>query len=66
MGDVTRILADIEQGDSRAAEQFLPLVCDELRKLAGRKMAQQNPGQTLRATALVHEAFCRHPLMSSL
>src|SRR6266568_3670480 len=59
MGDVTRILADIEQGDPRAAEQLLPLVYDELRKLAAQKMAQENPGQTLQATALVHEAYIR-------
>jgi RNA polymerase sigma factor (TIGR02999 family) len=59
MGDVTRILADIEQGDPRAAEQLLPLVYDELRKLAAQKMAQENPGQTLQATALVHEAYLR-------
>src|SRR5580765_5608360 len=59
MGDVTRILADIEQGDPRAAEQLLPLVYDELRKLAAVKMAQEKPGQTLQATALVHEAWLR-------
>src|SRR5947208_188925 len=59
MGDVTRILADIEQGDPRAAEQLLPLVYEELRRLAAQKMAQENPGQTLQATALVHEAYVR-------
>src|SRR4029077_17052863 len=59
MGDVTRILADIEQGDPRAAEQLLPLVYDELRNLAAQKMAQENPGLTLQATALVHEAYLR-------
>src|SRR5882757_4462283 len=59
MGDVTRILADIEQGDPHAAEQLLPLVYDELRKLAAQKMAQENPGQTLQSTALVHEAYLR-------
>lgn len=59
MGDVTRILADIEQGDPRAAEQLLPLVYDELRKLAAQKMAQEKPGQTLQATALVHEVYVR-------
>jgi RNA polymerase sigma factor (TIGR02999 family) len=59
MGDVTRILADIEQGDPRAAEKLLPLVYEELRKLAAQKMAQENPGQTLQATALVHEAYVR-------
>src|SRR6266566_945285 len=59
MGDVTRILADIEQGNPRAAEQLMPLVYDELRKLAAQKMAQENPGQTLQATALVHDAYIR-------
>jgi RNA polymerase sigma factor (TIGR02999 family) len=59
MGDVTRILADIEQGDPQAAEQLLPLVYDELRKLAAQKMAHENPGQTLQATALVHDAYIR-------
>src|SRR5438067_4646353 len=59
MCDVTRILADIEQGDPRAAEQLLPLVYDQLRRLAAQKLAQENPGQTLQATALVHEAYLR-------
>src|SRR6266513_2071974 len=59
MCDVTRILADIEQGDPRASEQLLPLVYDELRRLAAHKMAQEKPGQTLNATALVHEAYLR-------
>jgi RNA polymerase sigma factor (TIGR02999 family) len=59
MSEVTRILSAIEQGDPRAAEQLLPLVYDELRKLAARKMAQEAPGQTLQATALVHEAYLR-------
>jgi RNA polymerase sigma factor (TIGR02999 family) len=59
MSDVTRILSAIEQGDSSAAEQLLPLVYDELRKLAAAKMAQEKPGQTLQATALVHEAYIR-------
>jgi RNA polymerase sigma factor (TIGR02999 family) len=59
MADVTRILAEIEQGDPAAAEQLLPLVYDELRKLAAWKMAQEAPGQTLQATALVHEAYIR-------
>ena len=59
MTDVTQILSQIEQGDPRAAEQLLPLVYDELRKLAAAKMAQEKPGQTLQATALVHEAFLR-------
>src|SRR5262249_33549159 len=59
MNDVTRILSAIEQGDPQAAEQLLPLVYDELRKLAARKLAQEKPGQTLEATALVHEAYLR-------
>jgi RNA polymerase sigma factor (TIGR02999 family) len=59
MSDVTRILSAIEQGDPSAAEQLLPLVYDELRKLAAQKMAQEAPGQTLQATALVHEAYIR-------
>lgn len=59
MTDVTRILRAIEQGDPQAAEQLLPLVYDELRKLAAAKMARENPGQTLQATALVHEAYVR-------
>ena len=59
MSDVTQILFAIEQGDAQAAEQLLPLVYEELRKLATAKMAQENPGQTLQATALVHEAFVR-------
>jgi RNA polymerase sigma factor (TIGR02999 family) len=59
MSDVTRILTKIEQGDLAAAEQLLPLVYDELRKLAAVKLAQEKPGQTLQATALVHEAYVR-------
>jgi RNA polymerase sigma factor (TIGR02999 family) len=59
MSEVTRILSAIEQGDPHAAEQLLPLVYDELRKLAGQKLAQENPGQTLQATALVHDAYIR-------
>ena len=59
MSDVTRILSAIEQGDASAAEELLPLVYDELRKLAAQKMAQEKPGQTLQATALVHEAYIR-------
>ena len=59
MTDVTRILSAIQQGDPRAAEQLLPLVYDELRRLAAEKMAQERPGQTLQATALVHEAYLR-------
>jgi RNA polymerase sigma factor (TIGR02999 family) len=59
MNDVTRVLSAIEQGDPQAAEQLLPLVYDELRKLAAQKLAQENPGQTLQATALVHEAYLR-------
>jgi RNA polymerase sigma factor (TIGR02999 family) len=59
MGDVTRVLADIERGDPRAAGQLLPLVYDELRKLAAARLAREAPGQSLQATALVHEAFLR-------
>ena len=59
MSDVTRILSQIESGDPSAAEQLLPLVYDEPRKLAAAKMAQEKPGQTLQATALVHEAYIR-------
>ncbi len=59
MADFTQILNAIEQGDPHAAEQLLPLVYDELRKLAAQKMAQESPGQTLQATALVHEAYLR-------
>lgn len=59
MNEVTRILSAIEQGEPHAAEQLLPLVYDELRKLAAQKMAQEKPGQTLQATALVHEAYVR-------
>src|SRR4051794_13749476 len=59
MPHVTRILSQIEQGDPQASEQLLPLVYDELRKLAAAKLAQEKPGQTLQATALVHEAYLR-------
>jgi RNA polymerase sigma factor (TIGR02999 family) len=59
MSDVTRILSAIEQGDPHAAAQLLPLVYDELRQLAAQKLAQEKPGQTLQATALVHEAYLR-------
>jgi len=59
MSDVTRILDRVEQGDPRAAEELLPLVYDELRKLAAQKMANEAPGQTLQPTALVHEAWLR-------
>jgi RNA polymerase sigma factor (TIGR02999 family) len=59
MSEVTRILSAIEQGDARAAEQLLPLVYDELRRLAAAQLAQEKPGQTLQATALVHEAYLR-------
>jgi RNA polymerase sigma factor (TIGR02999 family) len=59
MSEVTRILNAIEQGDAHAADQLLPLVYDELRKLAAQKLAQEKPGQTLQATALVHEAYLR-------
>jgi RNA polymerase sigma factor (TIGR02999 family) len=59
MNEVTRILSAIEQGDPLAAEQLLPLVYAELRKLAAQRLAQEKPGQTLQATALVHEAYLR-------
>jgi RNA polymerase sigma factor (TIGR02999 family) len=59
MSEVTRILSAIDQGDPHAAEQLLPLLYDELRKLAAQKLAQEKPGQTLQATALVHEAYVR-------
>src|SRR6516225_8781031 len=59
MSDVTRLLSAIEQGDPHAAAELLPLVYDELRRLAAQKMAQEAPGQTLQATALVHEAYIR-------
>ena len=59
MSDVTQILTAIEQGDPHAAEQLLPVVYDELRKLAAARLAQEKPGQTLQATALVHEAYLR-------
>ncbi len=59
MSEVTRILSQIESGDPSAAEQLLPLVYDELRKLAAARLAQEKPGQTLQATALVHDAYLR-------
>jgi hypothetical protein len=59
MSDVTRILSQIELGDPTAAKQLLPLVYEELRKLAAAKLAQEKPGQTLPATALVHDAYLR-------
>ncbi len=59
MSDITRILSQIESGDPPAAEQLLPLIYDELRKLAAAKLAHEKPGQTLQATALVHEAYLR-------
>src|SRR3982751_4879990 len=59
MSEVTRILAAVEQGDPGAAEQLLPLVYDELRKLAAARLADEKPGQTLQPTALVHEAYVR-------
>jgi RNA polymerase sigma factor (TIGR02999 family) len=59
MSEVTRILSAIEQGDPRAAAQLLPLVYHELRQLAAQRLAQEKPGQTLQATALVHEAYLR-------
>src|SRR5437667_8324867 len=63
MSEVTRILSQIDHGDAACAEQLLPLVYNELRKLAAEKMAHEKPGQTLEATALVHEAYLR--LMAS-
>src|SRR6478752_7570657 len=59
MNEVTRILSAIDQGDAHAAEQLLPMVYEELRKLAAAKLVQEKPGQTLQATALVHEAYLR-------
>ena len=59
MNDVTRVLAAVERGDPRAAEQLLPLVYDELRKLAAQRLAAEKPGQTLQPTALVHDAYLR-------
>jgi RNA polymerase sigma factor (TIGR02999 family) len=59
MTEVTRILSAIEAGDMHAGEQLLPLLYDDLRKLAAQKLAQEKPGQTLQATALVHEAYVR-------
>ena len=59
MTDVTQLLSQIESGDPSAAEQLLPLVYDELRRLAAARLAQERPGQTLEATALVHEAYLR-------
>ena len=59
MTKVTRILSRIERGDPSAAEQLLPLVYDELRKLAAQRLAKENPGQTMQATALVHDVFVR-------
>jgi RNA polymerase sigma factor (TIGR02999 family) len=59
MSEVTRVLAAIERGEPRAAEELLPLVYDELRRLAARKLAREAPGQTLQPTALVHEAYLR-------
>src|SRR5689334_18092437 len=59
MSDVTRILSEIEKGDPQAAEKLLPLVYDELRKLAAARLAHEKPGQTLQATALVHDAYVR-------
>ncbi len=59
MSEVTRLLLAVDQGDPHAAEQLLPLVYDELRKLAAARLAQEGPGQTLQATALVHEAYLR-------
>lgn len=66
MSDVTRILSAIEQGDPKASEQLLPLVYDELRKLAAQRLMEEKPGQTLQATALVHEAYLRLVLSGDL
>jgi hypothetical protein len=65
MSEVTRVLSAIEQGEPHAAEQLLPLVYDELCKLAAQKLAQGKPGQTLQATALVHEAYLRLVVVST-
>src|ERR1051325_9672695 len=59
MNEVTQVLSAIDRGDPHAAERLLPLVYDELRKLAAQRLAQEKPGQTLQATALVHEAYIR-------
>jgi RNA polymerase sigma factor (TIGR02999 family) len=59
MSDITSVLSQIEQGDPHIAQQLLPLLYDELRKLAAQKLSQEQPGQTLQATALVHEAYLR-------
>ena len=59
MTEVTRVLSAVEEGDERAAEQLLPLVYDELRRLAAQKLGRESPGQTIQATALVHEAYMR-------
>src|SRR5262245_62455462 len=59
MNDVTRVLSAIEQGDPKAPEQLLPIVYEELRKFAAQRLAHEKPGQTLQATALVHEAYLR-------
>ena len=59
MSDITQILSAVEQGDRQAAHELLPLVYDELRKLAAQRLSQEKPGQTLQATALVHEAYLR-------
>ncbi len=59
MNDVTRILSAIEHGDAKAGDELLPLVYDELRKLAAARLARENPGQTLDGTALVHEAYLK-------
>jgi hypothetical protein len=62
MNDITRILSAIDQGDPQAAGLLLPLVYDELRKLAAQRLAREKPGQTLEATALVHEAYLREKM----
>lgn len=68
MSDVTRILERVERGDGKAAEELLPLIYDELRRLAAYKMAKEPPGQTLQATALVHEVLVadRRPAAAAL
>ena len=59
MSDVTRLLSQLENGDSSSAEELLPLIYDELRKLAAARLKQEKPGQTIQATALVHDAYMR-------
>ena len=66
MSDVTRILSAVEHGDPKAADELFPLVYRELRRLAARRLSQEKPGQTLQATALVHEAYLRRVLPASV